>query len=174
MKKVIWDNYFSLIDNKIYWLKRNDETGESMRWNSRHAGKEAGTELSKGGYLVTRLKIGSITISCYNHRIIYEMRHGEIPEGMFIDHIDHNRQNNRDDNHRLVTQAENNRNASVRKDSSTGVCGVTVKGNKFIARYQIDGRRVFLGSFDTIHEAEQAIIKSNRENKFHKNHGGKK
>ena len=62
MKKVIWDNYFSLIDNKIYWLKRNDETGESMRWNSRHAGKEAGTELSKGGYLVTRLKIGSITI----------------------------------------------------------------------------------------------------------------
>ena len=46
----------------------------------------------------------------YVHRMVYEAFKGEIPEGMEIDHIDRNRQNNNPDNLRVVTRSENNKN----------------------------------------------------------------
>lgn len=54
----------------------------------------------------------------YVHRIIWETFYGEIPEGYQIDHINTIRTDNRLDNLRVVTQAENNRNPLTRKHIS--------------------------------------------------------
>lgn len=45
--------------------------------------------------------------SYLTHRFVYECFYGEIPEGMQIHHIDHNKENNKLDNLQMVTDEEN-------------------------------------------------------------------
>lgn len=47
------------------------------------------------------------TKSYLTHRFVYECFYGEIPEGMQIHHIDHDKQNNALDNLQMVTDEEN-------------------------------------------------------------------
>ena len=44
------------------------------------------------------------------HRVIWTLVNGDIPDGMTIDHIDRDKNNNRVENLRCVSQGENNRN----------------------------------------------------------------
>lgn len=66
------------------------------------------------------------------HRVVWELHNGEIPEEMQIDHIDGDSTNNKLSNLRTVTQAINSKNCKLRKDNSSGTCGVgldsSVKG----------------------------------------------
>lgn len=109
----------------------------------------------------------------YVHRIIYEMRHGKIPDGMQVDHIDHNKTNNADENHRLVTCRQNQMNRPMQKNNTSGSTGVTFdkRRGKWQARININGVNKHLGYFTDIEEA----IKSRRDAEeifgFHKNHG---
>lgn len=77
--------------------------------------KKSGIQYWRVGYL------GKLYLA---HRVIWNIFNGEIPDGMIIDHIDKNSLNNNINNLRLISQADNNRNASLRKDNSTGVAGV--------------------------------------------------
>lgn len=61
------------------------------------------------------------------HRVIYFLHTGEQPEE--IDHIDRNRANNAVSNLRSVNHSENNQNKGVRRDSSTGIKGVSYTPN---------------------------------------------
>ena len=81
----------------------------SLRWtgqNANHTRKldeAAGHLCEHGGYW--RIKVGKK--SHMLHRVIYEMHHGAIPDGMDVDHIDNNRLNNKIENLQLLTRAEN-------------------------------------------------------------------
>ena len=46
------------------------------------------------------------------HRAVWEYHNGKIPNGLVIDHIDRNTNNNQIENLRCVTQSENNKNIS--------------------------------------------------------------
>lgn len=46
----------------------------------------------------------------YLHRIVYQVHNGDIPEGLVIDHIDHNKVNNNIENLRAVTVSFNIKN----------------------------------------------------------------
>ncbi|EJP0904549.1 HNH endonuclease [Salmonella enterica] len=87
-----------------------DETSKtSLRWkvNKGRASKDtvAGTYYTQGYYIVR------LNNECYLvHRVVWLLLHGEIDSDLMIDHIDRNKLNNKGDNLRQVTQAENNKN----------------------------------------------------------------
>lgn len=96
------------------------------------------------------------------HRMIMEKVHGDI-SGYYVDHINHNSVDNRRENLRLCTMAENLRN-SRKLDRSTssrykGVCYMisSKRKKRWIAYIEIEkGKRKYLGYFHTETEAALA------------------
>ncbi|MGD0077591.1 MAG: HNH endonuclease [Sedimentisphaerales bacterium] len=84
---------------------------------------------------------------------------GAPPEGLLIDHRNHNGLDNRLTNLRPATPAQNIQNARKQKPKSTskykGVDFVKPTG-KYRARIAVDGHRLFLGSFNSEIDAAKA------------------
>jgi len=91
------------------------------------------------------------------HRLAWVLHYGVWPDG-FVDHKDGNPANNRIDNLRIATPAENARNAKCKRSSRSGVKGVEwhAQTGKWRARIQTGGRNKHLGLFDTIEAARKA------------------
>lgn len=107
------------------------------------------------------------------HRVVWELVYGEIPDGMFIDHIDHNRKNNKPSNLRLVTRTENNRNSSLRHDNKSGFSGVRFckQKNKWQATIGDSSKLIQLGFFDSFDLAVKCRSRALDNLGYHKNHG---
>jgi len=106
---------FTYEDGDLLWLAPTS--------NRTPVGTPAGTIDSKGYYSV---RIGGK--KHMNHRIIWELHNGPIPEGYVIDHIDRNPGNNRIENLRLATRQQNAWNAKA-----NGFCYIKSRG-KYVAR----------------------------------------
>lgn len=107
------------------------------------------TYAKDNGYIhyVVRGKCGTV------HRLVAETFIGPIPMGMDVDHINHNRMDNRVENLRIVTRAQNLLNRSgANKNSKSGVLGVHwhKKQKAWIAR-GTDGTDI--GAFKDLEEA---------------------
>ena len=86
------------------------------------------------------------------------MLHREIlncPKGRQVDHINGNTLDNRKENLRICTNAENRRNCKLSKNSTTGFKGVHWHSGmkKYQARIAVNGRRYSLGFYETAKEA---------------------
>lgn len=92
-----------------------------------------------------------------SHRLAWLWMTGEWP-ALQVDHKDTDRRNNRWSNLRLATRTENQWNANVRGDNTSGYKGVSrPKGRtKWQAHITLGGRRKYLGTFDTAEDANQA------------------
>lgn len=84
------------------------------------------------------------------HRLILES-----PKGVLVDHINGNPLDNRKANLRLCNDTGNARNASKRKDNTSGFKGVTLHKDtgKWQASIRANGNPKYLGLFDTPEEA---------------------
>jgi hypothetical protein len=122
---------------------------------SREVDKPVGSPCTDG-----RLQVKIATKMYYVHRLIYLMHHGEVPE--FVDHADGDHTNNRIENLRPASRAENNRNAKLRKDNKYGVKGVALHKGRWIARLRVDGKAVHVGSYGSM-EAAAAAVSEARE-----------
>lgn len=136
-------------------------------------GSVAGSLDKKHGYIRVRFSGKNYQA----HRIVWILNNGDIPEGMYIDHIDHNKENNRLQNLRLVTGYTNQKNRSLGKNNRSGVLGVHYRKerNKWQATINYDHNTVFLGNFDDWFEAVCARKSAEAANGgFHENHGRRK
>lgn len=98
------------------------------------------------------------------HRIIWVMHNGQVPSGMVIDHIDGNGFNNNIQNLRLASGSSNQCNQVNRKSTSkSGVRGVYLSGEKFIAKMTQRGEDVYLGTFENKKDAESAYKKAHKK-----------
>lgn len=78
-------------------------------------------------------------------------------ENVIIDHINHNARDNRKSNLRVSNKQTNGINRPCNKNNKLGVKGVCVtKSGKYFARIAINGKEMYLGSYETIEEAKQA------------------
>ncbi|MNQ87894.1 AP2 domain protein [compost metagenome] len=142
------------------WLKRPNKLSNIKR-------------LTEADKLRGKYKEVSINNKKYkSHRLVWLYAYGEFPKGM-VDHIDGNRLNNRVENLRLADSSSNNWNRKLNSNSSTKVKGVRVhKNGNFEARIMCNKISYYLGVFDTIEEAEDAV--RNKREELHKefcNHG---
>lgn len=108
-------------------LRWNKDIFSGRYMNQKNVGKGdvAGGFSSGSGYYQVR-NYGKLFLV---HRVIWELENGPIPDGMFVDHMDQDKLNNRLENLRLVTRAGNNQNQPLRKDSTSGVVGVNFNTN---------------------------------------------
>lgn len=100
------------------------------------------------------------------HRLAWLYVHGSWPSKP-LDHINGNRSDNRIENLREASVGQNNQNIKqARKDSQTGLVGISRRGNRFIARIWHKGQRICLGHHATAEEAHAAYIEAKRQ--YHK------
>lgn len=135
--------------------------------NSTKVGDIAGT-IDCHGYI--RIHIDGKYIKA--HRLAWFFEHGYFPNKS-IDHINHNKRDNRICNLRDVSTLENNRNKSITSKSKTGVHGVRfIKSrNKYKANIVVNKKEVFLGYYLNVEDAIIARKNAEKQYGFHKNHG---
>ena len=161
---------------KLFWRERPVEmfnsgfhTAETGRksWNTRYAGSEAFTAVA-GGYRVGKIFYRKVAA----HRVILAMAFDAWPQGE-VDHINHDRGDNRMGNLRIVTSLGNARNRSMLKNNTSGVTGVywNQRSRNWYSKIKVNYVPISLGSFDSITDAAAARKRAEIKHGFHKNHG---
>lgn len=98
-----------------------------------------------GHYIFTRKNNKTIGL----HRLIMDC-----PSDMVVDHINHNKIDNRKANLRIVTQSQNAMN-TIRGCNTSGYRGVSwnTQKNKWVAQISVNKKHIFLGYYNDIDEA---------------------
>lgn len=106
--------------------------------------------LSSGGYPVANVKGEIVFLFDY----VMALKFDEKPEGCYVDHINHDKLDNRLTNLRFVSPTESSHNMPMRSDNTSGVTGVNkTKNNTYRAYITANKVRYELGHYKTIEEA---------------------
>ncbi|GIZ51736.1 HNH endonuclease signature motif containing protein [Noviherbaspirillum aridicola] len=96
-------------------------------------------------------------VQYFEHRLIWMLTNRQhIPPDMDVDHINRNKRDNRPENLRLATTAQNRANIGKQRNNSTGYKGVFLDKGKFRAKIKTNGTQRFLGSYGTAEAAAAA------------------
>lgn len=89
------------------------------------------------------------------HRLVLGLTEGD---GLIVDHINGVKTDNRRSNLRICTHAENLRNRGAPRSNKTGFKGVSFhsRNKRFYAEIKVNGKRKYLGYFDSAQEAHAA------------------
>ena len=147
----------------------NPTTGEfttRLPTHQHHANEVIGS-ISKEGYLETSIGGKRFLI----HRLIWIYITGNLPDQ--VDHINHDRLDNRWVNLREVSNTTNIKNCSLSSNSTTKINGVNLikSTNKYRAYITVNKKQIHLGVFDDINDAIAARKQADIDYGFHVNHG---
>jgi hypothetical protein len=118
--------------------------------------REQAGYITSGGY--RRIPIGGKDVAA--HHVIFALKHGRWPEAS-IDHINGKPLDNRPENLRECTHAQNMWNKRVYKNNKSGVKGVhwsKVVG-KWVASIKRDGKTIVAGYYQDLSAAADAVAK---------------
>ena len=155
------DELLALLDKHfVYDLK----AGRMVHRTTRKVASQP-TYANGGTYKRRVINFEGLTI--LEHRAIWLYCKGKLPpsaEGLEIDHINGDATDNHITNLRLVTRGQNQFNAGMRKDNTSGLKGVTqTRSGTFAANISINGKVKYLGAFPTAVEASEAYQKKAQE-----------
>lgn len=160
----------------LIWKVRPDHQfsnpGQARSINSREAGRVAGANSNRGGYIAIGITLpGEKVFNYFAHRLVWKWVHGVDPED--IDHINGNIRDNRIANLRSVPHSENMKNAAMKRNNKSGVVGVCKPANfnKWVATIKVNKKQVHLGSFERLEDAKKAREQAEIAYGYHKNHG---
>jgi len=136
-------NAFNYKDGVLYWknpTSKSVKIGDTVGCNS-------------NGYRLICINKQFI----HAHRAIFIMHHGYLP--LIVDHIDGNKANNKIENLRQATKAENAWNSKIHKHNTSGIRGVSwnKQTSKWRAAINVNGKALHLGRFNDIKDAENAV-----------------
>lgn len=154
------------------WMFQNHTNGDRKMmagvWNGRYANQKAFRTVRSNGYLWGCI----LNRGVMAHRVIFALACGAWPKGQ-IDHLNHDRQDNRLINLRVVAHSENGKNQKLRSTNSSGVNGVSWSKDrgKWVAQMVADSKPMMLGRFANFEDAVVARKSAERKYGFHPNHG---
>jgi hypothetical protein len=123
-----WYGYVAYDENSpscLTWIQTVGRGG-----SLKHIGNVAGS-VSKFGKVARYWRFGLNQETYFNHRVIWEMFNGEIPQGLVINHIDNDYLNNKISNLEVVSTKENNHKTyqhnglGLNKLNTTGLLGIS-------------------------------------------------
>ena len=139
LTKELLNEYFEYRDGELFWKKK----GKGIQ-----TGNVAGC-LDTNGYYKVRIhgKMHGI------HRVIFAMHYGYFPKN--ADHIDGNPANNKIENLREATTAQNAWNTTNHSRNTSGYKNVLFRKDrkKWACRFRVNGKDIMRGYFDTPEEA---------------------
>lgn len=138
-------------------------------YKAKQNGKQPFSYEHSSGYLCG--EIGGLALLA--HRAAWAYCYGSWPLEQ-IDHLNHDKQDNRLPNLRLAPQAENAKNANKRSDNTSGVTGVywSRSRKKWVAQIGLPGAKTKpLGRYALFEDAVAARKAAELEYGFHENHG---
>lgn len=164
--------YYDPFTGEFTWRPRPREwcgdAAAHARWNTTYADKPAFTTVHKTGYKRATL-LGRTYVA---HRIAWAIFYGEYPSGE-IDHINHDKTDNRIANLRDVSGSENQKNRRLPADNRSGMIGVRwdKTRQKWRAYAYAEGRRFTLGYYVCWAKAYLARRMAEQRYGYHTNHG---
>ena len=125
---------------------------------SKVTGRYGDTYINNWGYRRVSWDRGKLgRVREYAHRLVWFMHHGDIPEGLMVDHINLDRSDNRIENLRLVDKSGNMQNSKWK-----GYFWVKREG-KWCASIKLNGKTKHLGYFDCEQAARDAYLAAKSE-----------
>ena len=116
---------------------------------------------SYDGYIFTVVNIGNKKYkTIFLHRLITNCSHDKV-----VDHINHDKTDNRNSNLRICTRQENNMNRRIAKNNISNVTGVyfNEQSKKWIAYIMVNKEQKYLGIYENIEDAIAARKKAQEE-----------
>jgi len=151
-------------------LNYNPSTGV-FTWRVNRKGK-----VKQGDVAGTMTNNGYISITanmqrCLAHRLAFMFVYGRVP--FEIDHINHDKTDNRLENLREVRRSDNNKNLSLPSHNKSGVIGVCWlnKRKSWLAFIHVDNKMVSLGETKCFDKAVEKRKQAEIYYGFHENHG---
>lgn len=141
-------------NGKVVYVKLSNTDREMIVdedvWNA--GAKNFCWYLTRAGYAATQ-------IPGQEHNILFHVyAFPDCPDGLVRDHIDGNTLNNVRRNIRFITQQNNTRNRTLKSKNRSGRVGVvwSKRDNRWRAKIKVDGKEMYLGSFDKLKDAIKA------------------
>lgn len=111
------------------------------------------------GYLCVALSKDHTQKTCFIHRLVWDAFGDNPRDGrkLQVDHINHNKLDNKIDNLQLLTARENNHKATLLTGKELPIGVSWHKGqNKYTAHIYKDKKPIWLGTFDNVESAQKA------------------
>lgn len=131
-------------------------------WNTRYAGKIAGTVVADEVVRVCLTYQGK-KLLLRAHRVVFAMLHGRWPKND-LDHRNRTPTDNTPANLREATHAQNMQNLGLRIDNKSGFRGVAWhrKAGKWRGQVNVRGKTVFVGLFADLKAADRACVSARK------------
>lgn len=154
------------------------DSGKLYHKQGQFKGKSVGS-LNPQGYLATTLYKNGKQYYFLLHRLIWVIEGNSFEDGLVLDHVNHDKADNRISNLRMVTHKENSKNRRAKdkpikveasKDFlKTSVMGVTLSRKSGI--YWVTGGGKIIGQSYDFDQAKYIRWNWEFDNGFHENHG---